>query len=264
MQPTRPHDTKPIWKTNCTIPHDKLFRETWSNLRNARSFLENYLPPSVIELVRLDTLEICKDSFIEKDLKDYYSDMLYKVRIGDATGFVYFLFEHKSYSDSVIHLQLVEYMVKIWRLGFKQSRSRKLPIVIPLVLYHGKDKWTVDKHFTSLFDGPVNKLADYIPNFEFILYDLSRYTDDQIKGTITARVVLLLFKHIFDPDIEDKLPNIFALLKDLSEQETGLQYFESLIKYLFSNVEDITTEKIHTIVSNTLSEEKRRYHHDIG
>ena len=35
-----------------------------------------------------------------------------------------------------------------------------------------------------------------------------------------------------------------------------MQYFESLIKYLFSNVEDITTEKIHFIVSNTLSEEK--------
>nr|WP_319393646.1 Rpn family recombination-promoting nuclease/putative transposase [uncultured Desulfobacter sp.] len=27
--------------------HDKLFRETWSNLNNARSFLENYLPEHV-------------------------------------------------------------------------------------------------------------------------------------------------------------------------------------------------------------------------
>ena len=71
-----------------------------------------------------------------------------------------------------------------------------------------------------------------------------------------ARVTMLLFKHIFEPDIADQLPNIFSLLKDLSEQETGLQYFESLIKYLFSNVEDITTEKVHTIVSNTLSKEK--------
>ena len=65
-----------------------------------------------------------------------------------------------------------------------------------------------------------------------------------------------MLKHVFEPDIAEKLPGIFTLLKDLSEQETGLQYFESLIKYLFSNVEDITTEKIHFIVSNTLSEEK--------
>ncbi|MDX9965118.1 Rpn family recombination-promoting nuclease/putative transposase [Desulfobacter postgatei] len=147
-------------------------------------------------------------------------------------------------------------MIKIWRLGFKQSKALKLPIVIPLVLYHGTQKWTVDRRFSSLFEGPVDKLAGYTPDFEFILYDLSQYTDDQIKGTIMARVAMLLLKHIFEPDIADLLPNIFMLLKDLSEQETGLKYFESLIRYLFSNVEGITTEKIHAIVSNTLSEEK--------
>lgn len=222
--------------------HDKLFRETWSDRNNARSFLENHLPAHVIEIVRLNTLEICKDSFIEKDLKDFYSDMLYKVRIKEATGYIYFLFEHKSYLDRQIHLQLLEYMIKIWRLGFKQSQVRKLPIVIPLVLYHGPQKWTVDRRFSSLFEGPVDKLAGYTPDFEFILYDLSQYTDDQIKGTIMARVTMLLLKHIFEPDIADLLPNIFMLLKDLSEQETGLQYFESLIRYLFSNVEGITTK----------------------
>ena len=236
--------------------HDKLFRETWSNLNNAKSFLKNYLPEHVIKLVRLDTLEICKDSFIEKDLQDFYSDMLYKVKIGNAPGYIYFLFEHKSYPDRLIHLQLLEYMVKIWRLGLKQSKNRKLSIILPLVLYHGKDKWTVDQRFASFFEGPAGELAGYIPNYEFILYDLSQYTDDQIKGTIMARVTMLLLKHIFEPDIADKLPGIIMLLKDLSEQQTGLKYFESLIKYIFSNVEDITTEKFHTLVSNTLSEKK--------
>ena len=71
-----------------------------------------------------------------------------------------------------------------------------------------------------------------------------------------ARVTMLLLKHIFDPDVADRLPDIFLLLKELSEQETGLQYFESLIKYVFSNVEDITTEDIQSIVSKTLPEDK--------
>ena len=42
----------------------------------------------------------------------------------------------------------------------------------------------------------------------------------------------------------------------MSEKETGLQYFESLIKYVFSNVEDITVERIKSIVTDTLSEDK--------
>ncbi|MFH2059978.1 MAG: Rpn family recombination-promoting nuclease/putative transposase [Pseudomonadota bacterium] len=107
-----------------------------------------------------------------------------------------------------------------------------------------------------LLSGPVDIMSDYIPDFRYVLYDLSKYSDNDIKGTITARVVRLIFTHIFEQDFAQKLPGIFSLLKDLSEKETGLQYFESLIKYIFSNVEDITTEQFQTIVSNTLSEDK--------
>ena len=109
---------------------------------------------------------------------------------------------------------------------------------------------------SSVFKGPVGALSDYVPDFKYLLYDLSRYTDDQIKGTVMARVTMLLLKHIFDPDVADRLSDIFLLLKELSEQETGLQYFESLIKYVFSNVDDITTEDIQSIVSKTLPEDK--------
>jgi predicted transposase YdaD len=35
----------------------------------------------VLKLVDLNTLEISKDSFIEKDLAEYHSDILYKVKL---------------------------------------------------------------------------------------------------------------------------------------------------------------------------------------
>ncbi len=30
-------------------PHDKLFKETWSDLKNTRSFLQNFLPGEVLK-----------------------------------------------------------------------------------------------------------------------------------------------------------------------------------------------------------------------
>ncbi len=102
----------------------------------------------------------------------------------------------------------------------------------------------------------MDVLADYIPDFQYVLYDLLKYSEAEIRGTITARVVMLIFKHIFDRDFTGRMPGILSLLKDLSEKETGLQYFESLIKYIFSNVEDMTPEKFQSIVSNALSEDK--------
>ena len=186
--------------------HDKLFRETWSDLSNARSFLQNYLPKKVLDIVRLDSLEICKDSFIEPDLKDYYSDMLYRVDFEDRPGYIYFLFEHKSFPDRNIHLQVLEYMLKIWRLDQKQGGSGGLPVIVPLVLYHGRTQWRVHESFQSNFNGPADALKEYIPDFRYVLYDLANYSDDQIKGTVMARVTMLLLKHIFEPDVAGRLP----------------------------------------------------------
>ncbi len=192
-------------------PHDKLFRETWSNIENARSFFQHSLPGHVLGLMDLSTLEISKDSFVEKELADYYSDMLYKVLLSGSPGFVYVLFEHKSYYDKYVHLQLLEYMVKIWRLFIKQQKKKKreaLPIVIPLLICHGKRSWPKDTiRLSSLLSGPVKELTSYIPDFGFDLYDLTCLTDDEIKGTVMDRVVLLLFKHVFDPDLQAKLPS---------------------------------------------------------
>jgi len=248
-----------------TNPHDKVFRKTYSDRDNARSFLTHYLPDKVLNLVDLSTLEISKDSFIEKDLYDYYSDMLYKVNLTDGSqGFIYVLFEHKSYHDRFVHLQLLEYMVRIWRLHIHQHKMKPvyLPIVIPLLICHGRKEWPEDTmRLTSLLSGPVDDLAGYIPDFGFELYDLHRFSDDQIKGTIMSRVVLLLFKHIRDPDLRQKLPGIMALLQTLMSKETGLQWLEVVIRYLASvlDEDELSLEQIKEITEQAISKETGGY-----
>jgi len=200
-------------------PHDKLIREIYGDRDNAHSFLTNNLPGKVLDLMDMATLEISKDNFIEKELADYYSDILYRVMLKDGSaGCIYLLFEHKSYHDKYVHLQLLEYMVKIWRLHIKQNKKKfvKLPIVIPLLICHARQAWPEDTvRLTSLLSGPKDDLAGYIPDFGFELYDLHRFSDDQIKGTIMNRVMLLLFKYVFKPELQHKLPEIFSLLRTL-------------------------------------------------
>src|SRR6056297_4274388 len=111
-------------------PHDKVFREVYSNKENARSLLAEKLPDKVLKLVDLNTLEISKDSFIEKELADYYSDMLYRVNLTDGSqGFIYVLFEHKSYYDKFVHLQLLEYKLVIVAFMLEQHIDEPLAAV---------------------------------------------------------------------------------------------------------------------------------------
>lgn len=135
-------------------PHDKLFRETLSDVANARDYLSNYLPGRVLDLVDLDSLEISKDSFIEKELKDYFSDILYKVNFRKTQGYIYLLFEHKSYEEQRVHVQLLGYMHKIWQLHGKQSKKMPLPVVVPLVFTTAKRNGRLKGVFHICFQIP--------------------------------------------------------------------------------------------------------------
>jgi predicted transposase/invertase (TIGR01784 family) len=236
-------------------PHDKLFREIWSDKAVAADYLQNNLPDAVLKLIDLNTIEIAKDSFIEKELKDYLSDLLYKVDLAGNPGYVYFLFEHKSYPDKWVHLQLLEYQLKIWRLHQKQHPKEPLPVIIPLVLYHGLRQWNYKIKLSSLMKEPDPALQPYIPDFEFVLNDLTQYSNEMIKGTVLTRVVMLLFKHIVDPDIVEKLPSIFSLMKDIAEAEYGLRYIEAMLRYVASTI-DLSHTELKNMVEKSLSQQE--------
>jgi hypothetical protein len=147
-------------------------------------------------------------------------------------------------------------MIGIWELSIKQNREKRFDAIVPLVMYHGKKQWTTPQRFAELFSSTSEPLVCHIPDFKYILFDLPKYSDEQIRGTIIERLVILVFKHIFDSDFDQKLPGIFKLLEDLVQKETGLQYVESLLRYLLSNMENMTGDKLKSIVAQSLSEKE--------
>ena len=80
--------------------HDRIFKEMFSRKDGARDFFANYLPEDILKRLDLERIEIVKDSFIEKELREYFSDILYTVYLSDSPAYLYMLFEHKSYPDS--------------------------------------------------------------------------------------------------------------------------------------------------------------------
>lgn len=72
-------------------PHDKFFKETFGKVTIAKDFLNNYLPESIMNIIDMKTLEPQKDSFINKELKETFADMLFRVNIDNKEGYIYFL-----------------------------------------------------------------------------------------------------------------------------------------------------------------------------
>ena len=237
-----------------TDPHDKFFKEVFADRETAGDFLENYLPSDMVRLLDLESLEYTKDSFVDKHLKEYFSDLLLKVYLKDGyPAYVYILFEHKSYQEPLTAFHVLRYMVKIWELWLKKKEELGFPVIIPLVLYHGETGWRAGLNFRDLFDYP-EEIVSVIPDFQYLLWDATRYSDEEIKGKTILRVALLLLKYIFREDLRDRLPGILGLLRTLSQKRTGLEYMEAILRYIVSAApkDNINYEDLKAAVDESL------------
>lgn len=131
-------------------PHDKFFKETLGDVSVAQDFIHHYLPEEILGIIDTSSISPEKDSFITKDLEEYFSDLLFSVTMNGEEGYLYFLFEHKSYEEKSISFQLLKYMIEIWENKLNKEKTDELPIVIPLVIYHGRQKWSMARTLGDL------------------------------------------------------------------------------------------------------------------
>ncbi|MBF0121609.1 MAG: Rpn family recombination-promoting nuclease/putative transposase [Desulfobacterales bacterium] len=243
-------ETKSLYAPN--DPHDTFFKYIFKDKYNARNFVCDYLPSEIVSQLNIESLDIVKDSFIDENLKKYYSDVLYTVNLkhGEEVG-IYLLFEHKSYPEPMISYQLLRYILKIWDNRIKRGESKPLIPVLPLVFYHGRRKWTIKREFHDLFK-EIGVFSKYIPNFSYELCDLTSYSDEDIKGEVWLKASMLMIKHIFSEDLLKRFPDILRLLSDFTNSYTGLQYLQAFLKYVASGADHMTKEELQKIVPEVL------------
>jgi predicted transposase/invertase (TIGR01784 family) len=212
-------------------PHDAFFKQLFTRPEAAEDFVRHYLPPEVVAVLEPGSLTITKDSFIDETLAEHHSDLLYRVQLKTSEdAYIYLLFEHKSAPASRVALNLLRYMVRIWDFLSKQGNKTLLPAILPLVIYHGKARWRIARSFSSLVDAP-EVFKPYIPDLTYLLTDLSRFSDDEIKGAVTLRVGLLILKYIFRGELQERLPGVLGLLRELSGQQSGLEFIETVLRW---------------------------------
>ncbi len=229
-----------------TNPHDKFFKESFSDKMFALDFIQGAFPKDLLEKLDLNSLELDNNSYIDEELKEFFSDIVYNCNYAESKVKVALLFEHKSYLPDYPFLQLLKYMIKIWDTDIKQKE--KLTPVIPVIFYHGTEKWEYKKIF-EYFENIDSILHNFIPDFNYILTDLSNYSNEQLKNELfhneLLKVSLLIMKNIFDEKkLKKNLEDFIKLGKFYYEEERGLRFLESLIRYIYNNVENIGADEV--------------------
>ena len=221
-------------------PHDKFFKELFSIKENALDFINGAFPVEIRDRIILESLKLDTSSYTDEKLDEYFSDIVYSCSLkGGEKIKISLLFEHKSYPVKYIHFQLLRYMLNIWESNIRQDID--LQLIIPMIIYHGRSGWK-RREMSDYFNSKDNWLFRFVPNFDYLLTDLSSYTDNQIKdGTFKRAAIeigLLIEKNIFnEKKLVTHLKDIINIGRLYYREEEGLRFLESVLRYLFSTTE---------------------------
>ncbi len=193
------------------MPHDALFRALVSKPARAAALLTEYLPQEVAALLDLKALpEAVEGSFIDEDATRTQCDALFRVKLKSGhEARLYVLLEHKSRVDADTPLQLLKYMVNIWRQEIENGAAGdRLPTIIPLVFYHGQGRWTAARSVPEMIDAP-EALAPFVREFAYVVHDLGEIAPRRLSVSPEVRAGLLALRAVYaeeiPPDLLDEM-----------------------------------------------------------
>ncbi len=228
--------------------HDAYFKAMMEEPEVAMDFVKWVLPAEVLHLLKLSTLRLMKDSFIDNRLSSSFSDALFSVEYSsdiDEKALICILMEHKSSPQKHTSFQTLSYLASAYLSQIKQKNP--LSIIIPVVYYHGKENWTL-KHPIDFFQNTPEKLRNYIPVFNIEFVDLSNMADKELIALRNSMLYSALSVQRFShnsPGLIDQLSNI---IQTIAGQLSG-NFLDQTIVYVLEII-DKEPEFIMKITEN--------------
>lgn len=190
-------DPPPSGQPAAGQPHDGLFKAIFGRPEHTASELRSILPTALVARLDLDRLERVDGSFVDPALRQQHTDVLFRVRLDQDEALIYVLLEHQSRPDRWMALRMCGYLTRIWSRHVDQHPGlRRLPPIVPIVVYQGRAPWTAPTDLVDLIavDEDTSGLA---PNFTYLLDDLHRLNVEELRSrplTYAVRLTFLLMR----------------------------------------------------------------------
>ncbi len=243
-------------------PHDAMFRAVVQEPVHAASVLAAALPEQVTGRLDLGELRLEPGSFVDEDMRERHTDLLFSTRLNGNLALVYVLVEHQSSPDQWMAFRMLDYVTRIWTRHLDQrsnsGRGRSpamLPPVVPVVIYQGTRRWNAPTSLDGLYEPVLEEaLGDLLPRLQYVLHDLTGVDVQQLLAaplTPAARVAFAMLCYAprqerLDRVLADFTPDVLELIRTRADR-----MFATIMGYAYQ-------------VSDTPPALVRRFFEDLG
>jgi Putative transposase, YhgA-like len=232
--------------------------------------LLHYIPKNIQPFIDFSTLKVFPDKQIDGKLKLIEADSIHECALNVAhlpesmrhqsnlPLFRFcFLWEHKSSKPN----EPIEFQVESYRHGIIRAdlkKEQEPSIVIPILLYHGTEKWDKKFLYERVESYLPPELLRYIPYPNYIIIDLQAMTEAEIEAATDLselRGAFVALKHGHDEDFFKQ--NMKKVLKFVDEMPTTYifqEFFKMLIEYM-QRRSKLEKEEFDEIVEQNLDTE---------
>ncbi|QXM07365.1 Rpn family recombination-promoting nuclease/putative transposase [Crassaminicella indica] len=204
-------------------------------------FLRSFVKKEWVDIIEEENLILIDKEFIQEDFKEEEADIVYKVNIDGKDVIFYVLLELQSRVDFRMPIRLLMYMTEIWRdelkntdENIKKRKNYRLPVIVPIVLYNGKNTWTAVRSFKEILNG-YELFEENVVDFKYLLFDVNRMDKEELFNI--ANVVSSVFLLDQDVEIEEIIKRLKLIGRIIRSSATKEQEksFRSWLLNIFKN-----------------------------
>jgi predicted transposase/invertase (TIGR01784 family) len=221
--------------------HDKIFKDILHSKDEMTKFITNFIGNAV----KKEELELYNTNYITEEYKSKETDIVYKIKGQE----IYYLIEHQTKVDHSMAYRILNYCVEIMRNVVKNKNvnnvSYRYPIIVPIVLYAGNQKWTAPTAFAQ-----IKIKTDYLNeskiDIEYKLIDVNKYSEEELlEQKSMLGNVMLLEKCKNKEEAFEKLKKI---IKNIDNKK-NVEEIKRIIFYLYNNMSSDKTQELIDLIN---------------
>jgi predicted transposase/invertase (TIGR01784 family) len=178
--------------------NDASYKLLFSSPELVRDLVLGFIPDEWLHSLDYSTLEKMPGSYVTDDLRHRTDDVVWRVKVGPEWVYLYILIEFQSKVDPWMAVRMMSYVGLLYQDLIKAKQvlpHRKLPPVLPIVLYNGDARWTAATNIADLIPKVPGLVAQFLPSMEYLLIAENQYTQAHLAKMHNLVAAVMRLQH---------------------------------------------------------------------